>query len=224
MKVALLTYDTKHLKTALVYQYLSNFKNLEISFLGVPFTRRKEREVVFVHRPYQFTGIDSRTLASTHGNRFYEYEERNEVLKTHDYLVICGANILESKFANSRKIINCHSGIIPNVRGLDSFKWAVLEGQPVGNTLHIIDEQADSGKILTHLKTPIYKIDSLETFARRHYNNEIWLLSHFFKYLNGEGHIISVEERKARMRMPIAKEKLMIEAFESYKIKYVNKL
>ena len=55
-------------------------------------------------------------------------------------------------------IINCHSGLIPETRGLDSFKWAILNNKFVGNTLHYIDQNVDLGKIIYQEKTKIYFI------------------------------------------------------------------
>lgn len=219
MKIALLTYDVEHLKTTQVFMGLHNAGDHEISFLSVPFEMRPAREVVFAHRPFQFTGVKTRDLARAFGCNYYDYDAREEVLDTHDYLIVCGANILEPKFANSGKILNGHAGIIPHVRGLDSFKWAILDGRVIGNTLHIIDERADFGEVLHQIKTPLFKSDTLEEFAARHYDNEIWMLTHFDRFIKG-GTVLDLPENKARMRMPMAKEEMMVAAFDDYKARF----
>ena len=42
-----------------------------------------------------------------------------------DFFIITGAGILDVSFAEGKPIA-CHPGIIPTNRGLDSFKWAIL--------------------------------------------------------------------------------------------------
>lgn len=219
MKVCLLTYDVEHLKTAQVFFGLHNLGDYEISFLTVPFSMRPPRDVAFAHRPHQFTGVGTRDLANAFDLPYRDYEERNDVLEENDYLMVCGANILEPNFANSGKIINGHAGIIPHVRGLDSFKWAILDQRVIGNTLHIIDERADFGEVLHQVKTPLFKSDTLQEFADRHYDNEIWMLTHFERFLKG-GTILDLPENKARMRMPKEKEIEMMDSFGAYKAKF----
>lgn len=216
MKICLLTYDVEHLKTTQVFMGLHNFGKYDISFLAVPFTKRPERDVAFAHRPYQFTGVRTRDLAKAFNLPFRDYEDREAVLEESDYLIVCGANILEPNFANSGKIINGHAGIIPHVRGLDSFKWAIYDMKAIGNTLHIIDERADFGEVLHQIRTPLFRSDTLEEFAARHYDNEIWMLTHFERFLKG-GDVLDLPENNARMRMKKERELEMLERFDAYK-------
>ena len=81
-----------------------------------------------------------------------------------------------------KKIIKCNSGLIPESRGLDSFKWAIINYLKMGNTLHYIDKNVDLGQIISHKVTKLYKNDTLATFAKRHYLNEINMLVNFYKY------------------------------------------
>jgi phosphoribosylglycinamide formyltransferase-1 len=194
-------------------------RELDISFLLVPFVSRPEREVVFKHRPNQFVGPTMRDLADYYEIKVWEYDQRHIAVAESDYLVIGGANLLEPELANCGKIVNGHAGIIPLVRGLDAFKWAILNGQPVGNTLHIIDEQADAGSIIHQEITPLFSGDTLQSFAERHYQIEICLLSRFSDYLKHRKSLdFPVTEPKKRM--PVSTEQEMIAAFPSYKKKY----
>jgi phosphoribosylglycinamide formyltransferase-1 len=117
-----------------------------------------------------------------------------------------------------KKIINCHPGIIPLSRGLDSFKWSIYNDEPLGITLHYIDAEADKGEIISIIKTNVYRTDSLETLARRHYENEIEILANFHNYINNpQFDFKDLAEKEARMRMPIDKEMQMARKFEEYK-------
>lgn len=159
-----------------------------------------------------------RSIAARYGLTVYEYEGREKALES-DWLIVCGANILEPAFANSGKIINAHAGLIPASRGLDSFEWAILRELLLGNTLHVIDEQADAGRVLHHLDTPVYPEDDMATLARRHYQNEIWLLQNFDRFIEG-GCIRDMAVNAPTMRMPTDVEPKMLRAFDAYKDRY----
>ena len=103
-------------------------------------------------------------------------------------------------------MINCHSGIIPQSRGLDSFKWAIYKLRRVGLTLHFIDKNIDLGKIIYQVVTPLSKNDDLKNFADKHYNLEINLLSNFENYLDSKVKLLFKKE-KPNLRIPLFKEK-----------------
>lgn len=46
--------------------------------------------------------------------------------------------------------LNGHPGVLPDYRGIDSFQWAILNGEPekVGVTVHWVDTGVDTGPIL----------------------------------------------------------------------------
>ena len=106
------------------------------------------------------------------------------------------------------------------MRGLDSFKWAILKDLPLGNTLHVIDEHADAGEVIHHLPTPVFRDDDLGTLAQRHYENEIWMLTNFDRLLSQRSRLSGLEELKATMRMSAANEAEMVRHFDAYKQKF----
>lgn len=220
MKICLLSYDAPHQKTAQVLMGLHNRGFRNIDFLLMPFVKRPEREVAFRHRPAQFEGADPRSLAAFNGGKVMDYDRWRNVLKEYDWFLVCGSNLIEADFANSGRILNVHAGLIPSVRGLDSFKWAILNGLPLGNTLHKIDEHADAGEILFHLPTPVFAKDDLATLAKRHYENEIWMLTHFDMLLE-QRKTLDLPEHAATMRMSAEKEALMLRAFPKFQQEYV---
>lgn len=215
-KICILTYDTAHRKTAEVFWGLHHRGGFTIDFLAMPFVERPQREVVFAHRPHQFEGATLREIAAFVDAKVIAYDKYKEVMDAYDWFIVCGSNLIEEDFARSGKILNCHSGLIPESRGLDAFKWAILNGRKIGNTLHVIDEEADKGEVKAHLETPLFKSDTLATFARRHYQNEIWMLQHFDVLLQN-GHKGHYDEYDATRRMPIRVEEEMIAAFDKYK-------
>ena len=118
--------------------------------------------------------------------------------------------------------MNAHPGIIPLTRGLDSFKWAIYNNDPVGNTLHLIDNEVDKGEILQIKHTSVLTMDSLETLARRHYESEIDMLAGVLDII--ESRIMPTYiEKPATMRMNAEIEAKMIDKFDQWKLKIINK-
>lgn len=223
MKICLLSYDTPHLKTAQVLIGLHNRAFRSVDLLLMPFTPRPERSVTFRHRPFQFEGPDPRSLAAFSGGRVLDYANWRSILTDYDWFIVCGSNLIEADFANSGRILNVHAGLIPSVRRLDSFKWAILNGNPLGNTLHRIDDQADAGEIVFQLPTPIFPEDDLQTLAQRHYENEIWMLTHFDLLLQKPS-ILDLPQLPATKRMPLETEAEMLRTFDTYKDRHASRV
>jgi methionyl-tRNA formyltransferase len=45
-------------------------------------------------------------------------------------------------------VLNCHPGLLPRFRGCTCVEWAVYLDEPVGNTVHFMDERIDEGPIV----------------------------------------------------------------------------
>lgn len=135
--------------------------------------------MLFSHRPKQNEAVSAKEIAQKWNLKFQECQSDEEISNECDIYLITGCGILSPKCLKDKKILNAHPGIIPNSRGLDSFKWAILKDRPLGITLHYIDEKVDCGEIIATLPTPIYPSDTLQTLARRHYENEIASLANF---------------------------------------------
>lgn len=219
MRLCLLTYDTLHLKTAQVFQQLRDAGRHELGFMVMPFTPRPKRNVLFAHRPEQFAGVGARQLAKAHGLPMHSYENWRAHEADYDHFIVCGSNLIDAEFAETGKILNVHSGLIPAVRGLDSFKWAILRGDPMGNSLHVIDKRADAGRLLAHVHTPLYSTDDLRSFADRHYAVEIWMLGTIDTLIKG-GKVGDLPEQDATMRMKLEVEQGLDAAFETYKKRF----
>lgn len=60
-----------------------------------------------------------------------------------------GGGILTEKFIrNFKAIINAHGAKLPEIRGIKGVEWSILLGQPIGVTLHLIDNGIDTGEII----------------------------------------------------------------------------
>lgn len=219
MKIGIITYDVPHLKTQQVFFRLLE-KKYKIYFFFSKFREYKKRNTLINHRPFQFTGPDIFQLS-----RKYKIQINNlENIKSHkniDFFLICGGGVIDQKLIIKNKIINCHPGLIPMTRGLDSFKWSILNNQMIGNTLHFIDNKIDSGKIISHIKTPIFNNDDFETLAKRHYDFEINMLVNFENYFKKQN-IYKLKLQAPTKRMSLELQKKMIKNFEKFKLSMIN--
>jgi phosphoribosylglycinamide formyltransferase 1 len=227
VNVAIITYDAPHLKTEQVILNLAARVSFGLNFFALPFRPRPARTPLFQHRPDQATGMPSAAVARFVGASFMSITAADEIpVDGFEYYVITGAGLLPPGFvrATRGRVINAHPGVIPLARGLDSFKWSIVDQLPLGNTLHFIDEEADAGEVLAIRPTALFETDSLETLARRHYEQEIDLLSHFDLYLGEAKPATSLgESRPARKRMSREQEERLLAAFVRYRSEQVRK-
>ena len=62
------------------------------------------------------------------------------------------------------------------MRGLDSLKWAIYYGKPIGVTTHIASDECDAGKLIRREFVPLYSWDTFHSVAHRQYELEINML------------------------------------------------
>ena len=217
MKIGVITYDVPHFKTQnLIFKLIS--KKYKVKIIITKFKKFKKRNVFLKHRPFQFHGPNPYELAKNLKLDIYKIQQIKK-LKNIDFFLIGGCGLLEKKHIIKNKIINCHPGIIPQTRGLDSLKWAILKNHPVGNSLHFVDSSVDNGRVIGHKLTPIFKNDKFNDLSSRHYKMEIDMLADFENYLkkpkkNILKNILYFEPNK---RMNITNEKKMIKVFNNLK-------
>ena len=80
-----------------------------------------------------------------------------------------GGGILRSAFlrACGYRVLNCHSGPLPAVRGMNALEWSLLLGQPTGVTVHLIDEGIDTGPVLEWVEVEPVRGDTLDSLRER---------------------------------------------------------
>jgi phosphoribosylglycinamide formyltransferase-1 len=225
--IGIITYDHPHLKTEqianrlLLNADLPGATAVELKLLALPFSPRAKREVLFQHRPDQEQSIHTRELARFHNIEFLHctYDRIDDVA---DYYLVAGAGIFAASAIARKKIINAHPGIIPSARGLDAFKWTILDQMPLGVTLHYIDAEVDAGETITIFTTAVFADDELTTLARRHYELELDVLCEFLRIVKGAESRPRVQypAKPPRRRMGIEREREMMANFSAYKAKF----
>jgi phosphoribosylglycinamide formyltransferase-1 len=221
MKIGVITYDCAHLKTEqIVRKYVNDKRIFEIRLFALPFLPRRVRHPMVKHRPDMQRSLRTEHLENENKVSFSRWDGEQKISDQCDIFVIGGSGILNPNFAEGKPIINAHPGIIPTTRGLDSFKWAIFFGDPVGVTLHEIDENVDGGEILAIRHTPVFPDDSIETLAKRHYDSEIELLADVISYIDKREHP-EAAAKEAKLRMTASVEIEMLQRFDCWKKKMI---
>jgi methionyl-tRNA formyltransferase len=73
-----------------------------------------------------------------------------------DLIVFAGGNILRKSLLDVPRlgVLNVHLGLLPEIRGMSSPEWSLLNQVPVGITLHYMDEGIDTGPVLQRYEYP----------------------------------------------------------------------
>ncbi|HEX4169056.1 MAG TPA: phosphoribosylglycinamide formyltransferase [Bryobacteraceae bacterium] len=96
-----------------------------------------------------------------------------DLLKAHDVDWVCLAGymrLLSGEFVRQfrGRILNIHPSLLPAFPGLDAQYQALAHGVKVtGCTVHLVDEQLDSGPILKQAVVPVLDGDTVETLSAR---------------------------------------------------------
>ena len=177
MKIGLLTYNTPHRKTQDVLLRLLA-KGYDVTLVAQPFTKEERPEPIYPHRPTGAININPKELSTLIRCDYIVCDHNHLNRLDCDVYIIGGAKIITS--LPKAPVINSHPGVLPYTRGLDSFKWAIYHGLPIGVTVHIIDEKIDSGHIIYREEIQKEPAEQFYHLAMRLYDFEInALVEHF---------------------------------------------
>jgi folate-dependent phosphoribosylglycinamide formyltransferase PurN len=87
-----------------------------------------------------------------------------------DLMIFTGGNILREQLLGVPRlgVINAHLGLLPQIRGMSSPEWSLLEDVPAGVTLHYIDTGIDTGPVLLRREFPdVAQCQSLDELRNR---------------------------------------------------------
>ncbi len=221
-KIGVLTYPVKHRKTFDLLSILKANGYNDVIVYAIPFHYQKKKFPLYEHRPEMNYNIpETEQLCKNLGFMYEEGSLNDFCIDEERIVLIAGAGILPQEFVESHTIINAHPGFIPNCRGLDAFKWAIFESQPIGVTTHLIGEYVDAGLIIERRNIPVYKTDTFHSLAQRVYENEVSMLVEAIEKYDSSGlTMIYPEDYEVHKRMPINIEKELMDCFERYKNDY----
>lgn len=216
IKLGIITYDTNHLKTEQILLQLADLYDIRV--YALPYVQRPVRRVLLHHRPDQSAAVHPRDICAQYGLPYITVENDAQIDNRCELYLITGAGILSAECLRGKRVLNGHPGVIPAARGLDAFKWSVYNMLPLGVTLHYIDERVDAGEVVSIVPTPVFLSDTLNTLARRHYENEIHVLAHFEEYLkHPQNPFEGITQGESTRRMKEEQEAELPGRFELYK-------
>lgn len=218
-KIGVLTYNECHRKTYDTLCLLKARGYENISVYATPMHYKKVFQPLISHRPGLSYNIpDPEELCRNLGFRYNEDVFDRFEFEENMVFLVCGAGILPDDFIKKYPVINAHPGYIPLSRGLDAFKWAVYEKQPIGVTTHLLGSYIDAGEIIERRIIDVKKYDTFHAVAARVYETEIGMLVDALEKLN-ENHeyIIPDQSSKVHKRMPHEIEEELLEKFEELK-------
>ena len=222
VKIAVLTYPVKHRKTFDPISLLRANGYEDVWVCAIPFHYQKKKFPIYQHRPeMNFDIPDLRIMSANFGYVYKSGEIDTFEIERDRVVLIAGAGILDEYFIRNHIVINSHPGYIPDCRGLDSFKWAIIEDKPIGVTTHIIGDYVDAGLIIERRQIDVYNSDSFHALSQRVYENEVsMLIEALKKYDSDELQMIKPDNTELHKRMPPEIEKDLLNAFEIYKEKH----
>jgi hypothetical protein len=73
-----------------------------------------------------------------------------------DLIIFAGGNILRQQLLDVSRlgVLNVHLGMLPEVRGMSTPEWSLLNHVPVGVTIHYVDAGIDTGPVLQRCEFP----------------------------------------------------------------------
>ena len=110
------------------------------------------------------------------GRRFGDFEIETLSMKRDLQFVIDNYDLVVSAhckqlfpaaLVGARLCVNIHPGLNPHNRGWYPQVFSIVNGLPLGATIHVIDEELDHGGIIDQLEVPVHAWDtSLDAYLR----------------------------------------------------------
>jgi|TARA_B110000908_G_scaffold51624_1_gene62961 phosphoribosylglycinamide formyltransferase-1 len=219
--IAIITYDTPHRKTQDIITKLIMSGYSQLKLVVIPWVARKNFQPLYQHRPTNAVPICIEELTERFKIEFDRLEMSSLgsyfLANNFQHIIIGGAGILPESLSKNHKVINAHPGFLPNMKGLDAFKWAILKNEKIGVTTHYISEKADEGTLIEKREVASYFEDSFYSLAVRVYETEIEMIVNSIQLINtnkASFESLSDDTFKANMRMPHHYEIQMIEKYD----------
>lgn len=223
-KIAILTYPVRHRKTYDMVCLLKASGYDDVMVCAIPFHYEKKKFPIYKHRPdMTMCAPDMDKVCENLGYRYLTGPLESFEIEKDRLVLISGARILSEEFIKEHTIINAHPGYIPDCRGLDAYKWAIVEDKPIGVTSHYIGDYVDAGSVIERRGLDISMSDTFHSMALKVYENEVsMLIEAIEKRKTASIQVIEPGNTVLHKRMPPEIEQNLLEAFEVYKKKHAT--
>lgn len=215
-RIIVLSYTVPHRKT---YDMLCRLKAkgyTDVTVYAKPYHYKKVFKPLIEHRPENY-GLDTEEVCHNLGYGYIECAGDIPLFGRDAVVLIAGAGIIPDHVIKGNTIINAHPGYIPDVRGLDALKWAIIEDKPIGCTTHLLGDEVDAGLIIERKEVPVYEGDSFHAVANRVYEYEVAMLIDAVEKVHDATEYIPGGENVVHKRMPHELELQLFQKFEERK-------
>ena len=227
-RICVLSYQGVHRKTidTLCQLRLAGYKN--VCVYAQPFHYKKTFKPIYEHRPNLINTNNIRKTGYEKAIKNLGYDvvaisSTDEIFESPgNVFLVCGAGLLPPAFLEKYRVINAHPGYIPNERGLDALKWAIVENQPIGGSTHFLGQYIDAGQVIERKIVPVYPSDTFHAVAQRQYEIEIDMLISALQKWDRPQFFTDGQKYVIHKRMPNETEKNLMEIFERYKRNWCN--
>lgn len=222
-RLAVLVYSIPHRRSQEILIRLAA-KKINATIIILDWIERENFKPIYEHRPTPIFNMNTKLLARNLNFVTIEttHNKLNSTLKDlhPTYILLGGARLIEKHTTEEFTIINSHPSYLPYCRGLDALKWAIFNGEPIGVTTHVINEDIDSGKLIRQefLETKIN--EDFSAFAARQFDLECKMLVDAIDDIKqSKLEQIKLENHTPNRRMPHELEPQMLTRFEHRKLK-----
>ena len=229
------SYDFPHFKTQeILYRLLTEGYKIRY-VIASPWKKLNIPHSILRDRPY-YTGLIHPQKICQRFNIPYKCFDHNsnEAIKyiknlPVDYGIIASARILSKNIISlfDKGIINIHPGILPEIRGLETLKWSILLNQPIGNTVHLLGNKIDGGRLINKEVLKLNPDDSMIDISLRLFMIQPEILIKSLKVLHklGKRKINTLEDLDLKSKnyyssMPSNLEKKVLILFSKWLRKY----
>ena len=132
-------------------------------------------EVIIAGDPSEYTLLSEYSVKNGFGLQFVDKincVESLEYLKRIQpeiLIIMCTSVVSTDVIASSKYVLNIHAGVLPEYRGLDVRRWAILQAGEIGVTAHLVDEGVDTGDIIVSKKVDLQQGDTIDTIMWKLY-------------------------------------------------------
>lgn len=188
MRIAAFVYDFPHEKSSQGLLWLKTGGFDDVVCFASPYKKLDVQKSKLRVTPI----IDSLHPSAVAGSLNYTYIQIDHdntaivsLLSGFDIGVILGARRLKPHVVEALPIINMHPGVLPDNRGLDNLKWAVITAQPQAVTTHFIDNYLDRGRLINTKIVDVFEDDTFLDVFTRTQNVSFYEMVNALKAVNG---------------------------------------
>lgn len=122
--------------------------------------------------------------------------EASAIARTYDLILsIHCKQLFPASLVASTLCVNLHPGLNPHNRGWYPQVFSILNGKPLGATLHVMDAELDHGPVIAQKEVPLYVTDTSKEAYERVQTAELELLHTWLpKLLSGDFSAAEMED------------------------------